>query len=76
VNGTSGPRDGEITRDTERGERSRTGWTDADARRNPTPPSDQNSPPDQDPAQGRARDPELGDPDAGARSIGADSSSS
>jgi len=76
VNGTSGPRDGEITGDSERGERSRAGWTDADARRNPTAPSEQNPPPDKDPAKGRARDPELENPDAGARSIGADGSSS
>ena len=75
MNDTSGPRDGEITEDAERGERSRAGWTDTDAHRNPMPPSDQSPPPEQDPASGRARDPELDNPDAGPRSIGAESTS-
>lgn len=70
------PRDGEIIHDAERGKRSRAGWIDADASRNPTTPSDQSSPPDQDPTKGRARDPELENPNAGARSNGTSSGSS
>jgi hypothetical protein len=76
VKGTSGPSDVNVTEDAERGERSRAGWADADTRRNPTPPSEHGSPADQDPAQGRARDPELENPDGGARSIGTENASS
>ena len=76
MNSTSGQRDGEIIHDAERGKRSRAGWIDADASRNPTTPSDQSSPPDQDPTKGRARDPELENAEVGARSIGVDHSSS
>ena len=62
MNDTSRPRDEEIIDDAERGERSREGWSNADEKRNPIPPSDQGKPPQQDPASGRARDPELDEP--------------
>ena len=76
MNGTSGPRDGVNSHDAERGKRSRAGWIDADASRNPAPPSDQNSLLEQDPAKGRTRDPELDKPNAGARSNGTGGGSS
>lgn len=65
MSGIADPRDDDITEESERGELSRAGWADADVRRNPTTPSDHGSAPDQDPAKGRARDPELENPDAG-----------
>jgi hypothetical protein len=57
----SRPRDGEITHDAERGERSQKGWGEWDGKRHPTPPAEQGEPVDQDPASGRGRDPELGE---------------
>jgi hypothetical protein len=62
VSDASKARDEEITIDSVRGERARDGWSDADNRRNPIPPSEQQRPVDQDPASGRARDPELDEP--------------
>ena len=63
MGGTSRSRDEELTVDSVRGDRSRDGWSDADDKRNPIPPSEQQQPAEQDAESGRARDPELATPD-------------